>query len=361
VVSGQVCIVFGRGLVIGAQEKHLCTEMKSKKTAARSNRARVRDALAQWFRKAGRDLPWRRTTDPYAILVSEMMCQQTQVGTVIDYYVRWMKRFPTFHALAHASEDDVLHAWAGLGYYSRATNLHRAAREVVAKFGGHLPARPDAAVGLPGVGRYTAGAVATFAFDFAVPVVDANIARVLARVFDLQTPIDSAAGANALWTAAASLLPERHGRLHNSALMELGALVCTPREPLCRTCPIRGACATRDPESLPRKKPARKTVPLTERCVWITDKNCLVLEQQRGPRWRGLWKLPAASRRISDRPLAQLTYAFTHHRVTLRVHRGRRRALRPNEKWVALEELPNVALAAPHARAIRQISTEQRP
>ena len=327
--------------------------MKSKKTAPLpQSAAPLRRALARWFAKSGRDLPWRRTTDAYAILVSEMMCQQTQVATALPYYQRWMLRFPTFRVLAEAAEDEVLHAWAGLGYYSRARNLHRAAMQVVARHGGALPACIDAAEGLPGVGRYTAGAVATFAFDFAVPIVDANIARVLSRVFDLQIPIDTAAGSRAVWDAATSLLPASGGRLHNSALMELGALVCTPRKPRCPECPIRGSCAASDPEALPRKRPRRKSVALVEDCAWIARDGQVVLEQQRGRRWSGLWKLPRATRTIRSSPIAQLTYPFTHHRVSLRVYPSRPRALRVDEKWVSLAQLDQVALAAPHARAI---------
>ena len=333
--------------------------MKSKKTAPLLFRAAtLRKALAQWFAEAGRDLPWRRTTDAYAILVSEMMCQQTQVATVLPYYQRWLLRFPTFQALADAAEDEVLHAWAGLGYYSRARNLHRAAIQVVEKQGGALPARIDGAEGLPGVGRYTAGAVATFAFDFPVPIVDANIARVLSRVFNLQIPIDTAAGCRALWDAASSLLPRCGGRLHNSALMELGALVCTPRKPKCPQCPIRGNCAASDPETLPRKRPRRKSVSVVEECAWVARGGQIVLEQQRGRRWNGLWKLPRADRSTTSRngsPIAQLTYGFTHHRVALRIYPSRPRRLRANEQWVPLDELDAVALAAPHARAIREL------
>lgn len=320
---------------------------------------RIRAALAQWYAMARRDLPWRRTTDPYAVLVSEVMCQQTQVATVVPYYARWMARFPTFRALAHATEDEVLHSWAGLGYYSRARNLHRAAKHVVEIHGGELPARIDAAKGLPGVGRYTAGAVAAFAFDFPAPIIDANIARVLSRLIDLQTPIDTAAGTRALWDTATALLPRTGGgRLHNSALMELGALLCTPRKPRCPLCPIRRGCATRNPESLPRKRPRHETVATTENSLWIMHARAVVLEQQVGRQWRGLWKLPRATERpdtATARPLAQLTYAFTHHRVSLRVYAGRRRTLRPHEKWVPLENLRDTALAAPHARAIATI------
>jgi A/G-specific adenine glycosylase len=346
--------------------------MKSKKTArapiagtlsspppSPADASRIRAALAHWYGKAGRDLPWRHTHDPYAILVSEVMCQQTQVATVLPYYERWIARFPTFRDLARATEDEVLHAWAGLGYYSRARNLHRAAKRVVEMHGGELPARIDAAHGLPGVGRYTAGAVASFAFDFPAPIVDANIARVLSRLLDLQDPIDSAAGTRALWDTASALQPRtRGGRLHNSALMELGALVCTPRKPRCPLCPIRRGCASRDPESLPRKRPRRKTVATRETSLWIMRGEEVVLEQQLGRQWRGLWKLPRATERtdtLAARPLAQLTYAFTHHRVSLRVYPGRRRRLRPHEKWIRLDNLRSTALAAPHARVIATI------
>jgi len=199
------------------------------------NAPRLRQQLARWFRQQGRDLPWRRTQDPYAILVSEFMLQQTQVATVIDYYTRWLARFPDFIALAAAGEADVLHVWQGLGYYARARNLHRAAQHVAGQYAGKLPDDLAVIAALPGVGRYTAGAVASFAFDRATPIIDANIARVLARVLNLSEPIDTKRGSEILWATAEALLPKRAhgGRLHNSALMELGALICTPRNPNC--------------------------------------------------------------------------------------------------------------------------------
>ena len=181
------------------------------------------------------------------------MLQQTQVTTVRDYYPRWLARFPDFITLAAASESEVLHVWQGLGYYARARNLHRAANQVKARYGGRPPDDLAAIAALPGVGRYTAGAVASFAFDRATPIIDANIARVIARLLNLQEPIDAKRGAEILWKAAEALLPSRSGRLHNSALMELGALVCTPRRPQCLT--------LSDPGSLPRQKsrvPAQK-------------------------------------------------------------------------------------------------------
>lgn len=319
----------------------------------------LRTRLARWFRAQGRDLPWRQTRDPYAIMVSEFMLQQTQVATVRDFYARWLARFPDFTALAGATEADVLHVWQGLGYYARARNLHRAAQEVVTRHGGALPNDLASIAALPGVGRYTAGAIASFAFDRATPIIDANIARVLARLLDLREPIDTTRGSEILWQAAEALLPRRGGRLHNSALMELGALLCTPRQPQCLICPAREHCRTPNPELLPIKKPRRKTVELAENCAWIVRQGKLVLEQQTGSRWRGLWKLPPLATRPAEARLRlAIEYPFTHHRVTLSVFEPKSPppALLPDQKWVSLRDIDSVALAAPHRRAIKRLA-----
>lgn len=207
-----------------------------------------RRRLHAWFRAAGRDLPWRRTRDPYAVLVSELMLQQTQVARVVDYYARFLDRFPTVHDVARARPGRVREAWAGLGYYARARNLHALAREVTDR--GRAPAAfPTTAAGLrtlPGVGAYTAGAVASFAFERRAALVDTNVARVLARVFAPRLDPKSARDQRTLWTIAEVILP-RTGRAtwtHNQALMELGALVCTARVARCGECPVRGVCAT---------------------------------------------------------------------------------------------------------------------
>ena len=321
------------------------------------NAAALRAKLARWFRASGRDLPWRRTTDPYAILVSEFMLQQTQVATVIPYFERWLARFPDFGALAAADEADVLHAWQGLGYYARARNLHRAAKHVVERHGGALPGGLDAIRALPGVGRYTAGAIASFAFDLPAPIIDANVARVLARLLDLRQPIDSTRGAAILWQCAESLLPRKAARTHNSALMELGALLCTPRQPQCHRCPARSHCATREPETLPVKKPRRKTVALAEDCAWIVRDDRVLLEQQTGPRWRGLWKLPALAARPRDsKLLLALEYPFTHHRVTLTVFAGSPPpTMGEHQRWFAPDALEAAALPSPHRRAVKRL------
>jgi A/G-specific adenine glycosylase len=316
-----------------------------------------RHSLVAWFKKNGRDLPWRHTHNPYAVLVSEMMLQQTQVVTVIDFFTRWMARFPDFAALAAASEADVLQVWQGLGYYSRARNLHRTAKIIVAEHGGKMPRDLDAIRALPGIGRYTAGAVATFAFDQSTPIIDANIARVLSRLFDMRTPVDSSAGQAALWRIADDLQPQKNAGIFNEALMELGALVCLPRSPKCLICPVKKFCRAENPEILPVKKPRRKTVAITENCAWIVKNGRILLEQQTGPRWRGLWKLPGM-RNVergmrNEKPLLKIVYPFTHHRVTLSIFPvPASKKTGENQRWFKIGELEKVALAAPHRRAI---------
>jgi A/G-specific adenine glycosylase len=320
-------------------------------------REEFRTALAKWFAAHGRDLPWRHTRDPYAIMVSEFMLQQTQVATVIPYYNRWMERFPSFSALAQAREDAVLAEWQGLGYYSRARNLRRAAQQVVAEFGGALPADFTAIAKLPGVGRYTVGAICSFAFDQPVVTIDANIARVIARLIDLQLAVDGSAGTDALSVAAEALLPKSGGSLHTSSLMELGALLCTPAKPQCLICPVRPYCAAKEPHLLPRKKPRRALVALEESCALITDGPRVLLEQQIGKRWRGLWKLPVLTpsdaAAAAAAPLLQLSYPFTHHRVALSVFAAAPPAvLSAEQQWFssASSELP--AMPSPHRRAV---------
>ena len=337
---------------------------RDRKVAAPAHsRARLRSKLVAWFRKAARDLPWRRTRDPYAILVSEIMLQQTQVATVIPFYERWLARFPDFASLAGSEESDVLSVWQGLGYYSRARNLHRAAKTVVEKHGGEMPRDPALIRALPGIGRYTAGAVASFAFDLPEPLVDANVARVLARLLDLHTPIDSTAGQSALWETAIALVPQKGARIFNSAIMELGALVCTPRAPRCRECPIAKHCAAFShgtAESLPRKKPRKKISALSEHSAWIVQRGRILLEQQTGARWRGLWKLPALPAAPDVAPVFTHDYPFTHHRVTLSVFALPAPAhLRENQSWHPLAKLNELPLTSPHRRAIEQLRSRQ--
>jgi A/G-specific adenine glycosylase len=205
--------------------------------------AEFRRRLLRWYRRHGRDLPWRRTRDPYRVLVSEFMLQQTQVSRVETYYHRFLRQYPSLESLAAASPAMVRESWEGLGYYRRAANLHRLARMVTKELGGQIPRDPAALFRLPGVGRYTAGAVASFAYECATPAVDTNVARVLRRAFHSRrrTPAP-----RLLWETAAQILPHegKQAWAFNQAIMELGALVCTAREARCGVCPVRRACAT---------------------------------------------------------------------------------------------------------------------
>ncbi len=290
------------------------------------------------------------------------MLQQTQVATVIPYYHRWLARFPDFSTLAVATEHDVLSLWQGLGYYSRARNLHRAAQAVVAQHGGKIPADPAAIRALPGVGRYTAGAVASFAFDLPEPIVDANVARVIARLIDLRTPIDSTKGQSALWLEAGKLVPKKRAGLFNAALMELGALLCKPSNPRCEECPVRSHCrslAAGTTHILPIKKPRRKRIELIENCAWFFQNGRILLEQQTGPRWKGLWKLPLLTNAPKTKPILSAEYPFTHHRILLKVHKSAApKHLKMEQAWHSLESLKSLPLTAPHRRAIEQISSE---
>ncbi len=321
--------------------------------------------MTDWFLDCGRELPWRTDAprDPYRVLVSELMLQQTQVATVIDYYQRWMVRFPDFATLAAASESDVLHAWQGLGYYSRARNLHAAARVVIDKMGGVFPQEIEQIRSLPGVGPYTAAAIATFAFDQPTPPVDGNIIRVTARLCDYRKPVDTAAGGHDLRSIAQQWQPsleEGGAGMLNEALMELGALICTPRAPRCSACPVRLFCQVQEPETLPIKRPPPKTVELDEHCGWIVHQGRVLLEQQTGKRWRGMWKLPLLTEPHSGEPLAALRYPFTNHRVNLAVFPATTPLfLAENQQWIPLEQLETIAITAPHRRALNQLIAQQ--
>lgn len=322
-----------------------------------------RSSLLRWFRQCGRDLPWRRTRDPYAVLVSELMLQQTQVATVLPYYRNWLRRFPDFASLANASERDVLLEWQGLGYYNRARYLRDCARIVHSQHRGKFPSRIDAMLDLPGVGRYTAHAIATFALDQPVPIVEANTARVLSRLFDSRLAIESAAGRNGLWENATALVPKKSSAIYNSALVDLGALVCLPRKPRCQVCPVKKFCAARDPESLPIKQPRLPVIQLTEDHLLIVRRNRVLLEQSTG-RWRKMWILPPLKldrniRSSSPTPIYTSTFPFTHHRIMLRVFgQGAPEIDSKRRRWFAFGSLDSIPVPSPHRRAIEQLLSE---
>lgn len=303
-------------------------------------------ALRSWFRAQGRSLPWRDDPSPYCVLVSEFMLQQTTVAAVLSYFDRWMRILPDVATLAAAPEEKVLKLWEGLGYYSRARNLHRAAQSIVRDFDGKIPSDIEKLRTLPGIGPYTAGAIAAFAFDKPVSVLDANIQRVVARLFDFQGDITTSAGRAFLEKASAALLPKSGGRAHTSALMDLGATICKAGPPDCVRCPVRRFCRATDPASLPVKPQKKAITRFFEWRALAIRKRSIFLIQSPGPRWKGLWLLPPADPTDSE-PIASLEYSITRYRATLHL-----RESEPHPGWkpFPLDQLP--PMPTPHRNAL---------
>jgi A/G-specific adenine glycosylase len=318
-----------------------------------------RHDLVRWYRRHRRALPWRGSRDPYRIWVSEIMLQQTRVETVRDYYRRWLAAFPTLASLARAPESRVLKLWEGLGYYSRARNLHRAAQQLVGRAcclsaphraqirrtaEAAVPTTVDELMKLPGIGRYTAGAIASIAFDQRAPVVDGNVARVFDRVF---------ARGDRHWELAETLLPARGCGDFNQALMELGALVCVPVNPRCRQCPLRPVCRTRSDARPARKR--RILQPVTHDVLYVERAGKILLRQRPATGLlAGMWELPAGK---SRRLLLTHRHVITHRQITLRVFAGRQ----ATGKWFTRRQVENLALPAAHRRALNAIATPAHP
>jgi A/G-specific adenine glycosylase len=273
----------------------------------------VQDKLLNWYRKNKRTLPWRDRyrADPYAVWVSEIMLQQTRVETVISYFEKWMSLFPAVHALAKASERNVLNAWEGLGYYSRARNLHKAAKIVVEVYGGEIPRDLGELIKLPGIGRYTVGAIASIAVGMDEPALDGNLKRVYARLFDISDPIDSSVGEKRLWEIAKENLPKGKAGDFNQALMDLGATICIPRNPRCSICPVMEFCESYKngtQESRPVKKP-KKEVPQYVHAagVILKGKKVLLIQRPSNGLLGGMWEFPNG--RVDGDPAKELKKA----------------------------------------------------
>ena len=336
--------------------EHWSLDVRSHNVRSPRELTKFRRSLLRWYRQHERDLPWRRTRDPYQILVSEIMLQQTQVVTVIPYYYKWLSRFPDFASLARASEDEVLRGWQGLGYYTRARNLQATAKTIVDRHGGKFPRAVDQMQQLPGIGKYTAHAVASFAFDQSVPIVEANTSRVLARLFNLRRSIDSEQGRRILWQHAASLLPKSAAADFNSALLDLGALICVVHKPKCQVCPVEAFCRAKNPAALPVRNSRPETKRLIETHALIVRQGRILLEQSRR-RWRGMWMLPPLEAEVLEqvrsrqRPVYKSVFPFTNHRVTLSVYRRPApKRIAPGQQW--FKSIEKVAMPSPHRRAI---------
>lgn len=336
---------------------------------------RLRRDLLAWFAVERRALPWRANRDPYRVWISEAMLQQTRVETVIPYFERFLARFPTVGALAEARVDDVLGAWSGLGYYRRARTLHAAARALVERHGGAFPREREQVIELPGVGPYTAGAVLSIAYDLPEALVDGNVARVFARLFELDGVQGARAFEERVWSLARELVPARGGAGDwNQALMELGALVCTPRDPRCGDCPVRSACkalAAQRVHELPRPKLRRATVEVElELLVDATRAGLLLEERPETGRMAGLWQLPtielgarariaplewpAGARVVLGDAVGELAHTITHHRIRAKLRCGASSARALPERWrrVRAEELGARALTGMTKKAL---------
>lgn len=350
----------------------------------------IQKQLLAWYRREKRDLPWRTTKNPYLIWVSEVMLQQTQVKTVIPYYERWLQSFPTVQSLADAEERDVLKHWQGLGYYSRARNLHRAAKMVAEHYQGAIPDTLDEIQRLPGIGLYTAGAILSIAFGKRVPVLDGNVKRVLARLFCLAENGKTSKSAQRLLQTAEQLLPEKHIGDFNQALMELGATACLPRNPLCTACPIVLHCMAQK-ENLQDRYPPPVTRPSQNKievsaAVILRGKTTYIQQRPRDGLMGGLWEFPGGKIEKNESPedclkreiqeelsvdividskLMTIKHSYTQFRVTLHVYlcrlpSGRIRATQCEQwKWVSFKELESYPFPSANAKIVEYLSNDK--
>jgi A/G-specific adenine glycosylase len=351
----------------------------------------LRFRLLRWYGENQRPMPWRETRDAYRIWISEIMLQQTQVKTVREYYENFIRRFPDVQSLAMADIQEVMKAWEGLGYYSRARNLHRAARDVISRYDGRIPDSYREILSLPGVGRYTAGAVLSIAYGQRVPVLDGNVIRVLTRLFHITDDVNRTHTRRRLWELAGELVPDQEAALFNQALMELGALVCRPRDPGCDSCPLRGLCRARSlriQEELP-VKPARKVLPhydVTAGVIRNRNKILITLRPARGL-LGGLWEFPGGKREEGEdlesclrreireelgipirveKPLLSVRHAYSHFRITLHVFQCRylggslRLRGADDYRWVTPGRLNRYAFPAADRAVIRYLTRQEK-
>lgn len=351
-----------------------------------AKRSQIAADLLNWFAIYQRDLPWRRTRDPYRIWVSEVMLQQTRVETVIPYYQRWFEQFPSLFSLAEAPEEQVLKAWEGLGYYSRARNLHAAVKEVATRYGGEVPDDSAAIASLRGVGPYTAGAILSIAFNRSVPAVDGNVMRVLSRLFLIRADVMQPKTRQEMELLAQTLIPPGQASAFNQALMELGAMICSPTGPKCLSCPVAEHCRARGEgvqEELPVKTKAKAPRPVSV-VAGVIRRGDRVLITRRPPDGLlgGLWEFPGGEipaessweqglhRQIQERfgmeleveaLLIRVKHVFSHLVWDLRAYTARPAQHSPvpaegeSIRWVLPQDLEQYALPVAHQKVMQQV------
>jgi len=326
------------------------------------------NALDKWYQTNGRhELPWRKTQDPYAIWLSEVMLQQTQVKTVLErFYFPFLERFPSINALAEADLQDVLQLWQGLGYYSRAKNLHKAAQQVAAAGLNTLPAEPDALIKLPGIGQNTARAVAAFAFHQPVAILEANVKRVVARIFALETPSDKE-----LWTKAESLLNSENPFDYNQAMMDVGSSICTPKNPSCDSCPANMICEGKhSPESYPQKK-AKKAIPTRKKNILLLrDSQDRYAVRPRETRFlHGLWEFPEIEQNElnyifnnkeyafdNKNYIGNISHAYSHFILEANIHQFKISESHSEWQWKTAKEISTLPLSRTEKKILALIS-----
>ena len=359
--------------------------------AAQKSTEKISTALLGWFDSQKRDLPWRKTDDPYHILVSEFMLQQTQVNTVMPYYRRWLKSFPTLETLATASETSVLKHWEGLGYYSRARNLKKSARIIHQEHDGQVPSDYESLIKLPGIGRYTAGAILSIAFEQNFPVLDGNVKRVLSRLFCLQENGQTSASEKRLWQKAERLLPKTRPGDFNQAVMELGATLCLPKAPLCHSCPLAAICKankqkTQDKFPPAKEKSSTEKIQVSAAVIRRGGKT-YIQKRVQGGLMGGLWEFPGGKLEQKETPedcllreireelgvdvlirhkLMTIKHSYTRFRVTLHVYLCRLPSgrLRPTScekwKWVSTEEILTYPFPAANVKILNYLTEQGR-
>lgn len=354
----------------------------------------MRTKLIDWFAMAARELPWRSLPTPYRVWVSEIMCQQTQIATVLPYFQRFVKRYPDAVALAAADEHELMRMWEGLGYYRRARSMHAAAKQIVAEHGGQFPLRVQDALRLPGIGRYTAGAILSISANQSLPILEGNTLRVFSRLIGLRAAVDDRQSQELLWTFAEKLLPRktvvadraRGPAAINQAAMELGALVCTPREPKCLICPLATCCVANDrgwQTDIPFKSTKIVYEPRTEYAALIGDAagRWLVRQIPAGARFAGMWDFPKAGppdahdldeftrwlaaqiggRLTMGEQVTSMKHAVTKYRITLHVHHATRRGGKLPEPWSfhSADELKHLPMSTTGRRLLDRMQKQK--